>query len=138
MRVHVFVSLFTILACATAIAAVPVPPEAASELNWTRRPVPFSHAAHFAGLGVQNDPSGACISCHHPVNGEAVYATCASKGCHDNLNQKDISVHSYYLATHKKETERYFSCVSCHEKQAGEELDRRKGLAGCKGSVCHS
>ncbi|MDR2051574.1 MAG: cytochrome c3 family protein [Deltaproteobacteria bacterium] len=116
------------------------PPAAPTELNWTRRPVPFSHQTHLRAL---SGPAAAlalvpsCASCHHPVQGEIPYLSCAVKGCHDNLNSRDSSVRSYYLATHKKEKEPFWSCLSCHLAQAGQDPERLKTLAGCRASLCH-
>jgi Class III cytochrome C family. len=114
-------------------------PEEAREMNWTRRPVVFSHQVHAKALAGKktNDPHAYCARCHHPVNGETPYLTCASPECHDNLNQKDKSVQSYYLATHKKKKETFYSCISCHEEQAGDDIAAMKRLAGCKQSACH-
>ena len=123
---------------ATAEAPVAAPGET-REMNWTRRPVMFSHQVHAKALAEKeiNDPQAYCALCHHPVNGETSYLTCAAPGCHDNLNQKDKSVQSYYLATHKKKKETFYSCISCHEERAGDDIAAMKCLAGCKQSVCH-
>ena len=136
--------LLFLLVSGTAMAAVvataspaPPAPEGSSELNFTRRPVTFSHESHFQGMGVTAKPEESCTACHHPVGGKVAYITCASKGCHDNLNQKDTSVRSYFLAMHKKEDPLHASCVSCHDKAAAGDPAREKALTGCRNSVCH-
>jgi hypothetical protein len=114
---------------ATALAAGPAaPPD--GELAWTRRPVPFSHSAHAAA-------SVDCASCHHPGADQQPYQPCAAAGCHDNLNSRDTSLRSYYLATHQNENPERHSCVSCHAGRAGDDPPEQKRLAGCRGSVCH-
>lgn len=130
-----FLLLCICLAAPTAFASPP--PEEIREMNWTRRPVLFNHQAHFAGMGVPDNPQESCASCHHPVYGESVFKTCASEGCHDNLDPKDKSPQSYFQATHKKKTATFYSCVSCHEEQAGTDTRKKKRLAGCKESACH-
>lgn len=124
------------LVCIGAFAAVP-PPDAPSELNWTRRSVTFSHQAHFTGLGTETTPQASCALCHHPVNGETPFLTCAAPDCHDNLNAKDKSVRSYHQAIHKKKKDSFHSCLSCHEERSGADPAQKKRLAGCKQSVCH-
>jgi hypothetical protein len=116
------------------------PPDAPTELNWTRRPVPFSHQTHLKALsgpasGLASEPL--CASCHHPVQGEIPYLTCAARGCHDNLNSRDVTLRSYYLATHNKENGTFRSCLSCHLEHAGQDQTRLKALAGCRASLCH-
>ena len=123
--------------CAAAFAAPPSPPDKPSEMNWTRRPVPFSHQTHFEGLADRGSPEAVCVLCHHPVESGDVYLTCATEGCHDDLNPKDKSVRSYFQATHKKKKETLYSCVSCHEEVAGSDISAKKRLAGCKDSACH-
>ena len=133
--------LFLLLFClwaADAFTAAVDPPPAPSELNWTRRPVPFSHQTHLEGLRLNGNYQNACILCHHPVNGETPYLTCASPECHDELNPKDMSIRSYFQATHKRKKETFYSCVACHEEKAGSDPAEKKRLAGCKASVCHS
>jgi hypothetical protein len=132
--------LICICLAGTAAFAAPGPPEAPAEIremDWTRRPVAFSHQAHFAGLGMQADPRESCVLCHHPVNGEAVFKTCAAEGCHDNLDPKDKSVQSYFQATHKRKKDTFYSCVSCHQEHAGADIEKKKRLTGCKESACH-
>lgn len=128
------------LLCSASADAVE-PPGEQTEMNWTRRPVPFSHQVHAEGLARTREGAeagqGYCALCHHPVKGETPYLTCASPDCHDNLNPKDKSVRSYYLATHKKQKETFHSCVSCHEEVAGDDAAAMKRLAGCKQSACH-
>jgi hypothetical protein len=103
-------------------------------MNWTPRPVPFSHAGHRAGPDSARER---CAACHHPVQEEIPYLTCASKGCHDNLDRRNTGPNSYYLAVHQTPRGRHRSCVSCHEEHAGDDLARLKKLAGCEESVCH-
>jgi hypothetical protein len=122
---------------AAALASTPPCPEKPGELNWTRRPVTFSHQTHFAALSAGKNPDALCVSCHHPVHGEAVFLTCAARGCHDNLNEKDLSLQSYFQATHKKDAENFDSCLSCHERKAGDSPAEKKRLAGCRESACH-
>ena len=121
----------------TAALASPAPPRESTEMNWTRRPVLFSHSTHLNALDRGTAPEQTCALCHHPVKGEVLFLTCTSPDCHDNLNQKDLSVHSYYQATHKKTKDSFYSCLSCHEERAGDDLARIKRLAGCKESACH-
>ncbi|GFH63277.1 MAG: cytochrome c class III [Candidatus Desulfovibrio kirbyi] len=120
---------------ATATAAVEAP-RTPTELNWTSRPVLFSHQIHFGALG--GDAATQCASCHHPVEGDIPYKTCATHDCHDNLDKRDTSPRSYYLAIHKNKKEKYWSCVSCHEQRAGEDVEAIKKMVGCNASVCHS
>jgi hypothetical protein len=78
-----------------------------------------------------------CVSCHHPVDGMTRHLTCATPDCHDNLNPKDKSVRSYYLAAHAAPKGRFYSCVACHTEQAGDDAQAMKRMAGCEESVCH-
>jgi hypothetical protein len=111
----------------------PGAPHESSELNWTRRTVPFDHSSHLQVLGEE-----ACASCHHPYTDQNYYRSCADAGCHDQLNARDLSPQSYYQAIHKKTPENFSSCLSCHTLTAGEEPEELKRLAGCRNSVCHS
>jgi hypothetical protein len=45
-------------------------------------------------------------------------------------------VNSYYQAMHNRRAE-ISTCLSCHMEEAGDDRDKRRELAGCKGSVCH-
>jgi hypothetical protein len=117
------------------LAAESVRPEAPpkpSELNWTRRPVPFDHSSHLRVLGGE-----ACASCHHPGAERNYYRSCADAGCHDQLNARDLTPQSYYQATHKAAPDNFNSCVSCHTLSAAGEPEELKRLAGCRNSVCH-
>jgi hypothetical protein len=113
-------------------SGIPESPREPSELNWTRRPVPFDHTAHLSNLGAES-----CTSCHHAEADRTYYRSCADSGCHDNLNPRDVSPQSYYLAMHKQNPEKFASCVSCHTQEAEGDLERLKLLAGCRNSVCH-
>jgi hypothetical protein len=147
------------LLCAGAVVAVS-PPSEPTELNWSRRPVLFSHRTHLhAPMRTEaEDPSTPCPErrgedggesvrpvaadercplCHHPVDGTVRYLTCATRGCHDNLNPKDTSVRSYYAATHAVTKGRFYTCVSCHTEQAGDDAATMKRMVGCERSVCH-
>lgn len=135
-KMTIFVFFCMCLAGTAAFASV-LPPEGDREMNWTRRPVIFNHQTHFAAMGAQAAPQDSCASCHHPVSGESDFKTCASEGCHDNLDPTDKSVSSYFQATHKKKKTTYYSCVSCHEERAGSDIAKKKQLAGCKESACH-
>jgi hypothetical protein len=110
----------------------PQAPQNPTELNWTRRPVPFDHSSHLQVLGEE-----ACSSCHHPDAGRNYFRSCAEAGCHDQLNTRDTTPQSYYQATHKQAPENFNSCVSCHTLSAAGEPDELKRLAGCRNSVCH-
>ena len=127
-----FFVIFALGVPALLAKAPPQPPAGTIELNWTKRPVQFSHEGHLKALG-----GTSCSSCHHPVGGKTVYQSCAAKGCHDNLNSKDTSPQSYYQAIHKAEGTQHNSCVSCHTKKAGQDPAAIKRLAGCRGSGCH-
>ena len=135
MKTKMFLTGLCLLACCSLARAAA--PEQPSEMNWTRRPVPFSHQAHFTALSDRGSQEELCVLCHHPVEGRESFLTCATEGCHDELNPKDKSVQSYFQATHKKKTETFHSCVSCHEQAAGSDTGRKKRLAGCKDSACH-
>ncbi|MDR2605386.1 MAG: cytochrome c3 family protein [Desulfovibrio sp.] len=143
----------------TAAAVVASPPPEPTELNWSRRPVLFSHQTHLNapalrsrtdatklpperpdGGEVNNPPiadTGVCVLCHHRVNGVTHYLTCATQDCHDNLNPKHKSVRSYYLATHAAPKGIFYSCVACHTEQAGDDALKIKRMAGCEESACH-
>ncbi|MDR0826678.1 MAG: cytochrome c3 family protein [Desulfovibrio sp.] len=123
-------------AFAAVLPAAPEPPSQPSEMNWTSRPVVFDHQVHLGALA--GEAQSLCLSCHHPVQGQIHYTTCAAPGCHDNTDKRDTSVNSYYLATHKEENGQCWSCVSCHTQQAGQDATRIKRAAGCNDSVCHN
>jgi hypothetical protein len=135
------------------------PPPGPAELNWSRKPVLFSHQTHLnapalrsraraaelyprrSGGEEANSPSSAdsevCVSCHHPVNGVTRHLTCATQDCHDNFNPRDKSARSYYLATHAAPKVIFYSCVACHTEQAGNDAAAVKRMAACEDSVCH-
>ncbi|MDR1947397.1 MAG: cytochrome c3 family protein [Desulfovibrio sp.] len=123
------------LLCTGAFAAVS-PPGEPTEMNWTRRPVVFSHRAHLDAAALQGDGEN-CGLCHHPVNDVTRHLTCATPDCHDNLNPKDMSVRSYYLATHNILKGRFNSCLACHVEQAGGDMAKMKRMVGCEESACH-
>lgn len=112
----------------TAVAAAPKAPADGLKMDKTKKVVVFNHSTH---KDIQ------CVDCHHPVDGKENYQNCASAGCHDNFDQKDKSVHSYYQAMHKKKGNKFDTCVSCHEKVAGADKAKKKELAGCAKSKCH-
>ncbi|MDR1685327.1 MAG: cytochrome c3 family protein [Desulfovibrio sp.] len=155
------VAAATAVAAGTATAAAASPPPEPTELNWSRRPVLFSHQTHLnapalrSGAGVSArspaQPEGGgnansqllpdsevCASCHHPVDGMTRHLACATQDCHDNLNPKDKSVRSYYLSTHAAPKGRFYSCVACHTEQAGDDAPTLKRMAGCEESACHN
>jgi hypothetical protein len=115
----------------------PPAPDGAAEMNWTRRPVMFSHERHFTANNVAADNPRGCILCHHPVQGKIPYKPCAASGCHDNMRSKAVDADAYYQATHKEEKGTCDSCVSCHTRVAGTDLEKLKQFAGCNESVCH-
>jgi hypothetical protein len=106
-------------------------------MNWTRRPVTFSHERHFTANNAAANEPRSCILCHHPARGETPRKPCAAAGCHDNMRSKATDANAYFQATHKQEKEPYNSCVSCHTQAAGTDLEKLKRLAGCNESVCH-
>jgi hypothetical protein len=143
----------------TAATSAASPPPEPTELNWSRRPVLFSHQTHLNapalrslaeaaqlpperpdGEGVNSPPvadTDVCTLCHHPVNDMPQRLTCATQDCHDNLNPKDKSVRSYYLATHAAPKGLFYSCVACHAEQAGDDAPTMKRMIGCEESACH-
>ena len=86
--------------------------------------VTFNHSAHSA-LD--------CAECHH--QGGEDYQ-CTASGCHDIMDKKDKTPASWYNAVHSKKAS-LSTCVSCHTENAGDDKDKKKELAGCKGSACH-
>jgi hypothetical protein len=123
------------LLCVGASAAV-LPPSGPVELNWSRRPVMFSHQAHLNASALQRGED-ICLLCHHPVGDTARHLSCATRDCHDNLNPRDTSVRSYYLAVHAVPKRRFYSCAACHTEQAGDDAVKMKYMAGCEKSACH-
>ncbi len=115
-----------------AFANQPAAPEGPVLMNKTNMPVTFNHSTHTAY---------SCESCHHPVDGVATYAPCATAGCHDAMGNKEKGVNSYYQAMHKMKGTKYDTCMSCHvdyikeNKLKGAEAN---ALRGCKKSGCHA
>ncbi|MDR2050834.1 MAG: cytochrome c3 family protein [Deltaproteobacteria bacterium] len=109
-------------------AAAPEVPADGLKMDRVKKVVVFNHSTH-ADLK--------CVDCHHPVNEVEDYRSCATAGCHDNLDQKDKSVNSYYQAFHKAKGAKFETCVSCHTKAAGNDRDKKRELAGCAKSKCH-
>ena len=140
MKIAPFMVLFCFMfLCLAAFAASGVqPPEGTIDMRLTRKPVLFSHQTHLAALAGGAATEDTCVACHHLVENTPVFQSCAADGCHDNLNPRDVSPRSYYLATHKKEKTSFNSCLSCHIQQAGDVLEEKKRLVGCKKSACHS
>ena len=125
-----------VLFCAVSHAA-PVPPDQPVHMNLTRKPVFFSHKDHFENLKKQREQAELCGLCHHTVNGEQQFKSCAADGCHDNLDARNKTVHSYYVAVHRPEKKPINSCRSCHKEHAGPYREVQKRLIGCKKSSCH-
>jgi len=112
-----------------AIAAQPEVPADGIKMNKSgKREVIFNHSTH---------ATVTCGECHHPVDGKEDFRPCAASGCHDIMGIEDKSVHSYNQAIHKKTGNQHPSCLSCHEKLAGDDKDKRQALAGCAKSKCH-
>lgn len=112
-----------------AIAAQPeVPADGIKMTKSGKKEVIFNHSTH---------KDEECNVCHHPVDGKDDYRPCGTEGCHDITGTKDKSVHSYNQAMHKKKDNKHQSCVSCHEKLAGDDKAKKKELAGCAKSKCH-
>ena len=121
--------------CLTAVLALPVlasqpevPADGIKMNKGGKKEVIFNHSTH---------KKPACGECHHPVDGKEDYGACSKAGCHDKLDPKDKSVNSYHLVIHKKKDTKFQTCVSCHEKTAGDDKDKKKELAGCAKSKCH-
>lgn len=93
-----------------------------------KKEVVFNHSTH-ADI--------ACVDCHHPVDGKEDFRACGTAGCHDITGTKEKGVHSYNMAMHKKKDNKFQTCVSCHEKTAGADKEKKKELAGCAKSKCH-
>ncbi len=111
-----------------AFAAAPAAPTAEIKLGKGKKIVSFKHETHKAI---------ACVDCHHKVDGKEDYRSCATAGCHDNFDQKDKSINSFYQIAHKAKGAKFETCVSCHVKTAGADNEKKKSLAGCAKSVCH-
>ena len=54
--------------------------------------------------------------------------------CHDNMDKKDKSEHSYYFTMHNKKSEK--SCMGCHQKAVAENPDLKEKFKGC--NPCHA
>ncbi len=93
-----------------------------------KKVVIFNHSTHKA-----DD----CGVCHHPVEGKEDYRPCGTAGCHDIIGTQEKGIHSYNQAIHKKKENKHESCVSCHEKTAGDDKEKKKLLVGCAKSKCH-
>lgn len=120
------------LALAVAFAlpafAVPEVPADGLKMDASKLTVVFNHSTH---------ADYKCGDCHHPVNGKEDYRKCNSAGCHDIMDKKDKSVHSYYKVMHNRKALQHETCVSCHLKVAGKDAAAKKKLTGCKKSACH-
>ncbi|MDL2315747.1 cytochrome c3 family protein [Desulfovibrio sp. OttesenSCG-928-A18] len=121
--------------CLTAALVLPAfasQPEAPADgIKMTKsgkKEVVFNHSTHKAE---------SCATCHHPVDGKEDYRPCGTEGCHDITGTADKSQRSYNQAMHKKKDNKHQSCVSCHEKAAGDDKAKKKELAGCAKSKCH-
>lgn len=92
--------------------------------------VNFNHSSH---------TDYACIECHHqwdPGCGEPP-RPCSYSGCHDVMDQREKSRSSYYKIIHDMRPKEFSTCVSCHRENAGDDREKKKEFAGCRGSVCH-
>ncbi len=120
-----------LLISAFAIAAIAAPqvPADGMKMAKTKKPVVFNHSTH-ADIK--------CVECHHPVNGKEDYRACSTAGCHDKLDQKDKSINAYYQVIHKAKGAKFETCISCHNKVAGTDKDKKKELTGCAKSKCHN
>lgn len=124
-------SLLVCLVCAALVCAFALPNLQATDapagaISMTAmggNAVTFNHSSH---------ASLKCEECHH--QGDAY--KCTDAGCHDIMDKKDKSAASWYNAVHSKKAA-LSTCVSCHSDAAGDDKDKKKELAGCKGSVCH-
>lgn len=122
--------LMLVSAFALTALARPAVPADGLKMELTKKSVTFDHSVHEkAGID--------CSQCHHKVKGEEHYEKCSTAGCHDNLDQKDKSVNSYYQAMHKFKDNQHASCVSCHREKAGDDKDKKKAMTACAKSSCH-
>jgi hypothetical protein len=129
MKKIVFLGLMFLLGLFVLTAsAAPEAPADGLKMDRVKKVVVFNHSTH-AELK--------CVDCHHPVNGVEDYRSCATAGCHDNLDQKDKSINAYYQVFHKAKGAKFETCVSCHNKVAGNDKDKKRELAGCVKSKCH-
>lgn len=127
--------LLTAGVCALIVCAFALPnlyavdaPADGIKMAYTASPVVFNHSTH---------KSADCTACHHTWDGSSEVKKCTTSGCHDNMDKKDKSVHSYYQTVHGKGGA-VATCVSCHKDfvKAGNK-DRKKELTSCKKSACH-
>ena len=112
-----------------ALASQPEAPADGFKMNkGGKKEVVFNHSTHKAM---------ACGDCHHPVEGKEDYRSCTTAGCHDKIDAKDKSINSYYQMIHKKKDTKFQTCMSCHEKTAGDDKEKKKELTACAKSKCH-
>ncbi|MBG0778110.1 MAG: cytochrome c3 family protein [Desulfovibrionaceae bacterium] len=127
-------TLFMSLICAAIVCAFGLAtlyaadaPADGLKMEATKNPVVFNHSAH---------KKYDCKECHHTWDGAGAIQKCSDKGCHDNMDKKDKSVHAYYKAMHGKG--KLSTCVSCHKDVAkAMDKDAKKALTSCKKSKCH-
>lgn len=119
--------LFLLALAIPALAAQPAVPADGLKMDLVKKGVVFNHSSH---------KDIKCVECHHLVNDKEDFQKCAAAGCHDNLDRKDKSVHSYYRAIHGKKLQ-HKTCLSCHQEFAAAHPDQKKELTGCKQSKCH-
>lgn len=131
MRKALILGIFCLLAALVlpALAEQPEVPADGLKMNFSgKKEVIFNHSTH---------KDEACNTCHHPVDGVDNYGKCSNEGCHNIAGTAEKGVHSYNQAIHKKKDNKHQSCVSCHEKLAGDDKAKKKELAGCAKSKCH-
>ena len=120
--------------CLPAFAATEPTPEMKAliekPMNMDRTPTEKRHMVFNHSSHAKVD----CAFCHHKAAESGTpYVGCAEKGCHDILDRKDKSEHSYYQAIHKKKVDK--SCVGCHQKLAADNADLKAKFKGC--NPCH-
>jgi hypothetical protein len=128
-------SLLTALACAALVCVVGLPalmaqdaPTAETIMEYfPDKVVTFKHSTH---------QDVECTQCHHMWDGDGPIQKCSDDGCHNSFDRKDKSVSSLYQIIHSK-GETVSSCLSCHREEAGDDRDKMREMAGCRGSVCH-
>ena len=122
----------TLALCLPALANEPTPEMKAQiekpiTMNATgnaKKEVAFPHSAH-----AKVD----CAYCHHKEVDGNIYVSCATKGCHDNMDKKDKGEHSYYQMIHNKKVEK--TCMGCHAKAAADNPELKERFKGC--APCH-
>lgn len=118
------------LVCAFGLASLHAADAPADGLKMekTKNPVTFNHSAH---------ASIDCKECHHKWDGAGAVQPCYASGCHDKLDRKDKSEHSYYKAMHGR-GKTVSSCLSCHKEEA-KKMDKaaKKAMKSCRKSKCH-